>query len=105
MMESTMERSEIINQLGYRLQDCRGNLCSHYADQVIATGKNTTPEDAFSAWLKWLAAEGGKPQTPLSIDGSPEFRAFQDRAAHAIREVARIGENAGIVGAIHEKKF
>ena len=92
-----MDRAEIIQQLGYRLQDCRGNLCSHYADQAIATGENTTTEDAFSAWLKWLAAEGGKPVTPLSLDASPEFRAFQDRAAHAIREVVRIGSNPGII--------
>ena len=92
-----MDRSDIIKHLGYRLRDCMGNLCSHYADQVIATGTKTTPEDAFSAWLKWLASEGGVPQTPLSIDASPAFRAGQERAAHAIREVARIGENLGVV--------
>lgn len=92
-----MERAEIIKHLGYRLQSCMGNLCSHYADQVIATGTKTTAEDAFSAWSKWLAAEGGVPQAPLSIDASPAFRAGQERAAHVIREVARIGENSGIV--------
>ena len=91
-----MDRSDIIKQLGYRLPGSMGNLCSHYADQVSVTGKSTTAEDAFGAWLKWLASEGGKPETPLTIDASPEFRASQEHAAHAIREVARIGENQGI---------
>lgn len=83
-----MERAEIIKELNARLTDCGGHLCSCYADQVAATGVNTTSENAFDAWLKWLTEEGGKPESPLTMDASPEFRAFTDRAAKAIREVA-----------------
>lgn len=80
--------ANIIHQLHDRLLDCHYHLCSHYAEQVALTGENTTTEDAFSAWSKWLAAEGGVPQRPLTIDESPDFLAFHERAAGAIRDVA-----------------
>lgn len=73
-----------------RLQDCGGHLCSHYAEQLLATGEQTTTEQAFGAWLKWVYAEGGKPQRPLLLEeASPVFRAFHERAAIAIRETSR----------------
>lgn len=78
----------IIHQLHARLPDCHYHLCSHYAEQVTTNRMYTTTADAFSAWLKWLAAEGGVPQRPLTIDESPQFRAFHERAADAIRDVA-----------------
>lgn len=84
-----MERAEIIERLHRQLPDCGGNLCSHYADQLAVTGIDTTSEDAFSAWQKWLAWEGGKPEAPLTIDASPKFREFHDRSATAIRNVSR----------------
>jgi len=77
-----------ILELRERLPDCFPRLCAHYAEQAVATGKSTTAADAFSAWLKWLAADGGIPQRPLTIDESQEFLAFHERAAGAIREVA-----------------
>ena len=80
--------TNLIHQLRNKLPDCFPHLCSHYADQVAVTGKNTTAEDAFSAWSRWLVVEGGVPQGPLNIDVSQEFRAFHERSARAIREVS-----------------
>lgn len=78
----------LIHQLRNKLPDCFPHLCSHYAEQVAITGKNTTAEDAFSAWSKWLDAEGGVAKGPLTVDASPEFLAFHERSARAIRAVS-----------------
>jgi hypothetical protein len=78
----------LIGELREKLPDCFPHLCSHYANQVTITGKLTSPADAFAAWSRWLTAEGGVPERPLTMYESPEFRAFHERAALAIREVA-----------------
>jgi hypothetical protein len=78
---------EIVRHLQAWLVDCGGHLCSYYADQVLDTGIRTTPEDAFAAWSRWLAAEGGTSERPLKV--SDWANGFHDRTARAIREVAR----------------
>ena len=78
-----------VEQLRKKLPDCYPNLCSHYAELVARSGPPATDNDAFLAWQRWLASEGGQPVRPLVIDESPEFRMFHARAAQAIREVAK----------------
>jgi hypothetical protein len=84
-------RPELARQIKARLEvmgmSCGENLCSHYADQALATGEKTTPEDAFSAWLKWIDSEGGEPVNPLRLEACAP--SSHGRTAAVIREVSR----------------
>lgn len=66
---------------------CPPGLMSHYVALASRRGRNTTREDAFSVWMEWLDALGGKPENELTPDSWPADD--HAKVAAAIREAAR----------------
>ena len=66
---------------------CCPALLGCFADQVRLTGTDTTPDDACSAWHRWLMAAGGRSERPLQASDWKDGHMV--RFAAAIREVAR----------------
>lgn len=80
-----MNEIDIATHIKARLQSFTigEKLSLFYAEQLLATGIKTTSEDAFNAWSKWLASQGGKLEQALKVSD------FDERVATVIREVAR----------------
>lgn len=66
---------------------CGPSLLACYEYQIALTGKRTTPEDAVSAWLRWVNGPGGITLQPPKPSDWPN--GYMHRVAAAIREVAR----------------